>query len=113
VGFTIAADKFEAFDRTAQAMTAGTRKEPGAILYDWFLSSDRKQCRLLEEYRDGDAVVAHLNGPVVRELVPQLLQSSTLTSFEVFGDPGAKGTDQLAKLRAGIYKPWHALRTFD
>ena len=110
VSFTITADKFDAFDQTAQAMTAATRKEPGAIHYDWFLTSDRKQCRLYEEYRDGDAVVAHLTGPVVRDLIPQLLQSAALAGFEVFGDPGAKGTELLVKMGARIFAPRHALK---
>ena len=33
-------------------MIAGTQKEPGALAYEWHLSSDRTQCRLIETYAD-------------------------------------------------------------
>jgi quinol monooxygenase YgiN len=109
VSFTIADGQFEAFERTSREMTAGTQCEPGTLAYDWFLSADRTQGRLYESYRDGDAVVAHLSGRVVRELVPKLLESSVLTGFEVYGDAGAAGSAMLASLGAQVFGPWHAI----
>src|SRR5271168_3683374 len=68
VELTINEGKFDAFQAIAQTMIAGTQKEPGALGYEWHLSSDRKRCRLLETSADANAVFAHMNGPVVREL---------------------------------------------
>ena len=101
--------KLAEFERTVQAMCAGSGKEPGTLAYSWFLSDDRKKCRLLELYTDASAATAHLNGPVVRELVPKLLQSASVTSFEVNGDPGPETSAMLRGFGAEIFKHWHGL----
>lgn len=102
-------DKFNQFESTAQAMVEGSGKEPGTLGYDFYLGADRKTCRLLEHYADADAVMAHLSGPVVQQLVPQLLQSGSVTGFEVYGDPGATAAKGLAGFGAQFFGTWHAL----
>jgi quinol monooxygenase YgiN len=109
VNLAIKADKFDAFERIAQSMIAGTQKEPGALGYDWCLSGDRRQCRLVETYVDAHAVLAHLTGPVVQELVPKLLEVSDITGFEVYGDPGPQATQILTGLGAKIFARWRGL----
>jgi len=109
VDLKINAGKFDAFEHIAQAMIAGTKQEPGALGYDWCLSSDRQQCRLVETYVDATAVLAHLVGPVVKELVPQLLQVTSIAGFEVYGDPGPKAGEMLAGLGAKIFPVWRGL----
>jgi quinol monooxygenase YgiN len=98
------------FENTVRAMIAASDREPGTLGYEWFLSGDRRQCRLIETYRDGDAALAHLTGPVVQKLVPQLLHAATLQRFEVYGDPGKKASEMLAGFGAAIFSPWHGLR---
>jgi quinol monooxygenase YgiN len=109
VDLTIAEGKSEAFERISREMTAMTQGEPGTLAYDWYLSADRNRCRLYESYRDGNAVAAHLSGPVVQALVPQLLETSSLTGFEVYGDPGPEASAMLAGLGAQVFGPWHAI----
>jgi quinol monooxygenase YgiN len=109
VDLTINAGKFDTFESIAQAMIAGSQKEPGTLGYDWCLSGDRKRCRLVETYVDANAVLAHLTGPVVQELVPKLLEASSLSGFEVYGNPGPKAAQMLAGLRAEIFELWHGL----
>ena len=109
VELNVTLGKFDAFEDVARAMTRDTQEEPGTLVYDWYLSRDNHRARLLEEYADGDAVVAHLEGEVVTKLVPKLLQSAQLTRFEVYGDPGRRGTEILAGLGAVIYPDWHAI----
>ena len=99
--------KLEAFEKIAEAMLAATRREPGALGYDWCLSSDRRLCRLLETYANADAVVAHLTGPVVLEYVPKILAVAALDSFEVYGDPGPKASAMLTGFGAVIFPHWH------
>ena len=101
--------KLDEFEGIAQAMIVGTQKEPGALGYDWYLSDDRKRCRLVETYADADAVLAHLTGPVVQELVPKILTASSISRFEVYGDPGPKAAQMLAGLGAQIFEIWHGL----
>jgi quinol monooxygenase YgiN len=101
--------KFADFESIALAMVAGTQKEPGALGYDWCLSADRKQCRILETYADANAVLAHLTGPVVQELVPKILQASSISRFEVYGDPGPKAAQMLTGFGAEIFEVWRGL----
>jgi quinol monooxygenase YgiN len=108
VSLSIADGKLEAFEKLAEAMLAATRSNPGALGFDWYLSSDRRHCRLLETYADADAVIAQLNGPVVHEFIPKVLAVATLNSFEVYGDPGPKASAMLAGFGAVIFAPWHA-----
>jgi quinol monooxygenase YgiN len=109
VEFNVTLGKFDAFEDTARAMTRGTEPEPGTLVYDWYLSRDRQRARLIEAYVDADAMVAHLKGRVVTKLVPRLLESSQLTRFEVYGDPGKEGAAILAKLGAEVFPDWHAI----
>jgi quinol monooxygenase YgiN len=109
VDFVIIEGKFDQFESIAQAMIAGTLKEPGSLGYDWFLSADRKQCRLIEDYADAKAVLAHCTGPVVRGLVPKILKTASISGFEVYGDPGPEAAKILAGVGAKIFPLWHAL----
>jgi quinol monooxygenase YgiN len=96
--------KLAAFEETATAMVAGTQKERGAQGYEWYLSRDRKSCRLLETYANADAAWAHCKGPVVGNLVPKLLESAHITSFEVYGDPGSELSTMLAGFGAAFFE---------
>jgi quinol monooxygenase YgiN len=109
VDLTINEGKLDAFQAIAQTMIDGTQKEPGALEYTWHLSSDRNRCRLLEAYADANAVLAHINGPVVKDLVPKLLQTATLSRFEVYGDPGPKAAETLKGIGAEIFTVWRGL----
>jgi quinol monooxygenase YgiN len=108
VSFTVNDGQFESFDAVAREMTARTQMEPGTLAYDWYLSPDRKQCRLYESYYDGSAALAHMAGRVVQEMVPRILEFSAISQFEVYGDTGAS-TEMLTKAGATIYQPWHAI----
>jgi quinol monooxygenase YgiN len=109
VNLTLHEGKLEAFQSIVQTMIAGTQKEPGALGYEWHLSGDHKQCRLIETYADANAVEAHINGPVVQQLVPKLLETATLNGFEVYGDPGPKATEMLTGIGARIFPLWRGL----
>jgi len=109
VSLTIHEGKLAAFEETAKAMIAGTQKEPGALGYEWYFSKDRKSCRLLETYADADAALAHCTGPVVRDLVPKLMELASVASFEVYGDPGPQATAMLAGFGAAIFQFRHGL----
>jgi quinol monooxygenase YgiN len=109
VELTIYHEKFDAFNVIAREMTAGSELEPGTLSDEWFLSSDRRRCRLIETYADANALLAHFNGPVVQEMVPKLIEQSRLERFEVYGDPGPEAQAVLAGFGAEIFQPWHTL----
>src|SRR5271168_3447917 len=106
VDLTIHDGKLEEFQGIAQTLVAGSEKEPGTLGYDFCLSADRRRCRLLETYTDANAALAHLTGPVVRELVPKILGVASLNAFEVYGDPGPKAAQMLAGFGAEIFPLW-------
>ena len=109
VEFNVTIGRFDDFEKVARRMTKDTEPEPGTTVYDWYLSRDEHRARLLEEYVDADAVMAHMTGDVVTRLVPKLLEYSQLTRFEVYGDPGREGADLLRKAGAEIFPDWHAI----
>jgi quinol monooxygenase YgiN len=108
VDLAITDGKLDQFDSIAKEMIVCTLKEPGALGYEWFLSADHKRCLLLETYVDANAVLAHMKGSAVA-LVPKLLETSSINSFEVFGDPGAEAAKILAGVGAEIFPLWQGL----
>jgi quinol monooxygenase YgiN len=104
---TIYEGSFDLFEDIAKEMLAGSRNETGTVGYDWYLSGDRRRCRLMETYTDANALLAHFKGPVVQQLVPRLLEHSRLDRFEVYGDPGQEGAELLKGFGAEIFQAWH------
>jgi quinol monooxygenase YgiN len=96
--------KIDAFRKIADEMSVMTSKESGALGYEWYLNADNSQCRLVETYANEAAVLAHIDGKAVRDLLPQLLQVSSITSFEVYGSPGAQAADRLRSAGAVVYR---------
>jgi quinol monooxygenase YgiN len=100
--------RLDTFRQIAQAMIAATQKEPGALAYEWHLSSDNKRCRLLEIYADQAAVQAHIDGEAVKH-IPKLLENASLTGFEVYGDTGPAAGQTLKGIGAEFFAYWHGL----
>lgn len=90
-------------------MIAATQKESGALAYEWHFSPDNKRCRLLEAYADDAAVEAHIDGEAVK-LIPTLLESASVSGFEVYGDTGNKAAETLRAFGAQLFQPWDGLR---
>lgn len=109
VSLSIAEGKLQEFESLADTMIADTQKEKGARVYEWYFSADRKHCRIVETYLDQTAASEHVMGPVVQQLVPKLLELSTITNFEVYGDPGAQIEPMLAGIGAQIFLGWRGL----
>jgi quinol monooxygenase YgiN len=109
VEVTIYEERFDLFEGLAQEMVAVSAKESGTLAYDWYLSGDRRRCRLTETYADANALLAHFKGPAVQQMVPKLLEHSRLERFEVYGDPGVEATEMLKGFGAEIFQAWHAL----
>ena len=107
VSLDIHEGKLEAFEAMSQKMAARTEEEAGTLAYEFCLSDDRTRCRLVEEYVDAQAVLTHMTSPVVQEMVPQLFESSTISGFEVYGDPGIRAGEILKSVGAELFGPWH------
>ena len=106
---TIHPGKLQEFTEIAREIIAATRKEPGSVGYDFLFNADGSRCRVVEIYRDADAMLAHMTGPVMRDIVPKLMGTMDIGGFEVYGDPGPKGTEVLTALGATIFERKHEL----
>jgi quinol monooxygenase YgiN len=106
VNFSVTDAQMSAFKSIALEMTEGAKSEPGTLGYEWFVSADRKQCRLIETYVDASAVEAHFMGPVVQQLVPKLAAVCSVDGFEFYGDPGPKVSAMAAGFGAVMYQYW-------
>jgi quinol monooxygenase YgiN len=106
VELTIKDGRLEEYERLVDAMIAGSEKEPGTVVYEFTLSEDRTKGRILEGFDGADAVRDHMQGSVVGELVPQLLELATIDVFTVDGDPGPLAREMLAGFGARFYDHW-------
>ena len=87
-------------------MAAETQKEPGTLAYEWSLSADRVRCRLYEAYVDAGAVLAHLKGPVVQELVPKLLEAEASPARRSSATQGPRPPRCSTAMGAQIFPVW-------
>jgi quinol monooxygenase YgiN len=104
VSMTVNDGQLAAFKRVAQSMTEGSKAESGTLGYEWFSSADEKTFRLVESYKDAQAVEAHFAGPVVQDYVPSLAAACTVNSMEFYGDPGPKVAEIAAGFGAVIFQ---------
>ena len=109
VHFKINQGKLETFKEIAEAMIAATRQETGARGYEWHISDDGTECRLLETYANEAAVTAHISGKAVQEFLPKLLQVSSISGFEVYGYPGSPAAQILSARGARIFRRWNGI----
>jgi len=106
--FKIHPGKAEEFKRLAQRCVQIVReREPGTLLYEWFMNADETECVALDAYVDLDAVMLHVQniGPTMRELM-----SISDRHLEIYGaDPTerfggrttARNSDYYGSLLAG------------
>ncbi len=92
--------KFDAFDALMQEMVAATQSdEPGAHIYEWFVSDDRKTCHIYERYADSSAVMTHL-GNFGEKFAGRFLDILEPTRLTVYGNPSDEARGALAGLNA-------------
>ncbi len=107
LGMDIHDGKYSELEAIAKQMVAVTEREPGALGYSFFLSPDRKHCRLVEAYSDVSAITTHFKGPAVQQFVPKMLKVVTLALLEIYGDPGPEVTAMAAALKPALFTIWH------
>lgn len=78
-------------------MVAATRDEPGALIYEYFLSEDGGSCHIYERYADSDAVMMHL-GNFGANFAERFMGCFEPTSFSVYGP----ASDEVRSALAGF-----------
>ena len=84
--FKVKQERFSDFAAVVAPLVAATRKEPGALAYEYSVSEDRTTIHIIEHYRDSAAVVFHMT-----ETFPPFAEAfgalATPDGFIVYGDP--------------------------
>jgi quinol monooxygenase YgiN len=81
--FKIQEGKLEDFKSGANLCISATKKETGALLYDWFIDEESRQCTVIETYENSNAVLFHAGN--VDEPLSKLIAMADL-SLEVYGN---------------------------
>lgn len=84
--FAINPGKTEEFKKLISKIVETVREKEagdGTLSYDWYFNADHSECKVLEAYRDSNAVLAHAAN--VGPFLAQFFEISTF-SGEIFGD---------------------------
>ena len=76
--------RLDEFRALAAEMLEITKADPGALQYDWYMSTDNSRCVLRETYADSAALLAHL--PLVNEHLVKIGAISGGIDADVLGD---------------------------
>ncbi len=105
--FKIRPGRVEEFKRVAQeCVQIAKNKEPGTLDYRWFLDDRGRECVIQETFTNPKGLLDHLNGDIVTNHLPRLLEASKLKSLEVFGEPRSpEARRALDEMGAKYYGP--------
>ena len=99
---SIAPANLAEFKEAASRAVELTTSEPGALQYDWFLSSDETKCVVRETYADSDAILTHMAN--LGELLGKLAELGGGLEVEAFGDPSPEVMEAAAALGPTVYR---------
>jgi quinol monooxygenase YgiN len=81
-------EDFPAFKALVSEIVAATEKEPGTLIYEYSVSTDRTVAHILERYRS-DAVVSHVD-ITFAPFAERFLSLVKITGLVVYGSPDAE-----------------------
>jgi quinol monooxygenase YgiN len=84
--FKVSAHQFDDFKAVVRPLVEATRKEEGALAYEYHVSNDRSEIHIIEHYRDSDAVIHHVQ-QTFSKFAERFTALATVSSFVVYGDP--------------------------
>ncbi len=88
--------ELDAFKTLMKEMVEATQSnESGAMIYEWFISEDEKNCHMYERYVDSAAMMIHL-GSFGANFAERFFAVVTLARFTVYGDPSSEVREALA-----------------
>jgi quinol monooxygenase YgiN len=97
--------QLESFRSLMDEMVASTRDEPGAVIYEWFVSDDGGSVHIYERYADSDATLAHLGG-FAEKFAQRFFSMVEPTSFHAYGAPSAACREALEGAGAQFLSPF-------
>lgn len=82
------------FKAVMSDLVEATKREPGTLMYEWYLGEDGQTAHILERFEDTAAYLTHGEG--FAPFAERFLGSVTILSFTVYGDPDAEAREALA-----------------
>lgn len=105
VELSIKPSQLESFRALTGEMVEATRREPGVLSYQRFISEDGKTVHVFERYANSAAARAHLQ-IFAKKFAERLQKLVGRKSFVVFGDPTAELKAALDAYGATYAKPF-------
>ncbi|MDH3704520.1 MAG: antibiotic biosynthesis monooxygenase [Acidimicrobiia bacterium] len=92
--------QLESLRELMDEMVAATTNEPGALVYEWFISGDGTAVHIYERYADSDAVLIHLGS--FANFADRFFGAVDPTGFFVYGEPSDTAAEALTGAGAQI-----------
>ena len=101
VEWSINKDKGADFRRLADECINKVRdNEPETRMYEWFMNDDNTKCWLNELHTSSESMLAHMGN--IQQLLGQLLEVSTISAFNVYGNPSDQASATLKEVGKNI-----------
>ena len=102
---SIAPEKLDDYKEVSAKLIENIKAgEPGTIGFDMYFNDDESICYLFEEYKDSEAVFAHMENS--GELIGPMIEMTTTTRFEVYGNPSEALKQTLGSFGATFINHW-------
>lgn len=104
---TVREGQLERFKQQAAECIRQTReKDTKTLRYDWFLSSDQRECEIRETYESAEGLVEHRMhiGDSLNKLFSEFADDHTVT---VYGDPSPKLLEMAKRMPQGSVR-WYS-----
>lgn len=97
--------QLDTFRTLMEEMVASTKDEPGATMYEWFVSDDGGSVHIYERYADSEAALVHL-GNFGEKFAERFFGAVEPTGFNAYGDLSSAASEALVGAGAQILGPF-------
>src|ERR1700682_232975 len=106
--------KLATFRELMEEMVSRARKQPGILVYEWYISHAAGTVHVVETYADSAAVVAHhvSEGFALKNWAGRFIDCADVTRVNAYGDPNAAAREILDRLGATYHAAWGGFSRF-
>jgi quinol monooxygenase YgiN len=96
--------QLDPFRALMNEMVTATEAEPGALIYEWFVSDDGSAVHICERYADSNATLVHLGG-FAEHFAERFFSMVDPTGFFAYGSPSDACREALTGAGAQFMSP--------
>ncbi|MHA2181976.1 MAG: putative quinol monooxygenase [Promethearchaeota archaeon] len=85
----------------AEAVRITRERDTGTLKYDWFLSSDQKECEWREEFKDSEAFLEHMVN--TKEIQGKMFREFPIDHVNLYGDPSPEILEAIKGFDVRLY----------